>query len=136
MCCCTNPQKFQTLVPTKSSHLKRLLTYIMHPFCFTSLSLSPCLPPFPPPPPPPPLSLSLSLSLFLSPSSSTFFTFQAARVSHQCGKLKQIGFYIRSRPYQYNKTSLLELDSYLAFTQAAKLRVSGHTSLLILCLCW
>ena len=52
-----------------------------------------------------------------------FFTFQAARVSHQCDKLKQTGFYLRTRPYQYSKTSLLELDSYSVFTQAAKLRV-------------
>ena len=104
---CTNLKKFKALEPTKNSHLK----------CYF-------------------VSLSFTLPPSLCTSPSTLFTFQAARVSHQCDKLKETGFYLRTRPYQYSKTSLLELDSYLAFTQAAKLRVGNCISLLLLCLCW
>jgi len=102
-------EKCKTLEPTKNSYLKCYFIF---------------------------LSFTLPLSLSLCSYPSTFFTFEAARVSHQCDKLKQTGFYLRTRPYQYSKTSLLELDSYLAFTQAAKLRVGDCISLFLLCLCW
>ena len=41
-----------------------------------------------------------------------------------CGKLQETGTLIRTRPLQYSHTPQLDLDSYVSFTQAVKLRVS------------
>ena len=85
---------------------------------------------------PPLLYLSYShLSLHLSTSNLFLYLHsQAARVTHHCDKLKQTGFYLRSRPFQYSKTPQSDLDSYLAFTQSAKLRVSMlHEAFQFLC---
>jgi hypothetical protein len=45
-------------------------------------------------------------------------------VTDACGKLKETGTLIRTRPLQYSHTPQLDLDSYVSFTQAVKLRVS------------
>ena len=47
-------------------------------------------------------------------------------MTDECGKLKETGTFIRTRPYQYSKTPQLELDSYVTFTQAVKLRVRQY----------
>jgi hypothetical protein len=49
---------------------------------------------------------------------------QAARVTDACGKLKETGTLIRTRPLQYSHTPQLDLDSYVSFTQAVKLRAT------------
>lgn len=49
---------------------------------------------------------------------------QAARVTDTCEKLKATGPEIRARPLQYINTPQIELDSYITFLRAVRLRVS------------
>lgn len=48
---------------------------------------------------------------------------QAARVTREGGRLKNIVTSIRARPFQYAKTPQSELDSFLLYAQAVHLRV-------------
>ena len=56
-----------------------------------------------------------------------YFPKKAARVSHQGKKLYELGFYLFTAPFEYRNTDQKELDSFLAGSQAAKLRVSKIT---------
>ncbi len=49
---------------------------------------------------------------------------QAARVTHACERLKDVGPEVRARPYVYETTPLLDLDSLVSYLQSTRLRVS------------
>ena len=48
---------------------------------------------------------------------------QAARVTHAAELLKDVGPEVRARPYVYEMTPLLDLDSILSYLQTVKIRV-------------
>ncbi len=51
---------------------------------------------------------------------------QAARVTHACERLKDMGPEVRARPYVYETTPLLDMDSLVSYLQTTRLRVSGR----------
>ena len=75
--------------------------------------------------PPSSSPLSSLLPSLPSPSPLPLSPSQAARVTYECNKLKESGPFIRTRPFQYSNTPQLDLDSFVTFTQAVKLRVRG-----------
>lgn len=54
---------------------------------------------------------------------------QAARVTHACELLKDVGPEVRARPYQYQNTPQLDLDSLVSYLYSVDLRVRVTTSL-------
>ncbi|XP_064402067.1 uncharacterized protein LOC135347884 [Halichondria panicea] len=47
---------------------------------------------------------------------------QAARVTHACERLKDMGPEVRARPYVYETTPLLDMDSLVSYLQTTRLR--------------
>lgn len=72
--------------------------------------------------------LLLIISLLLFP--------QAARVTRSCMRLKKAASEVRARPYSYNDTPQLDLDSLVTFTSSLNMSVSHTTPLneLITCI--
>ncbi len=58
---------------------------------------------------------------------------QAARVTNAGKYLKGVGLEVRTRPYVYENTSFIELDSLLSYLQTTRLRVGVALSLIIDC---
>ena len=54
---------------------------------------------------------------------------QAARLTSYCRRLRRLGLEIGARPFSYQDTPQLVLDSFLQYTTSTKYTVRGHLSL-------
>ena len=52
-----------------------------------------------------------------------FVSLQAARVTRSCMRLKKAATEVRARPYSYNDTPQLDLDSLVTFTSSLNMSV-------------
>ena len=59
-------------------------------------------------------------------SINTLLCIQASRVTNACQQLQKCGPFIRARPFQYAASPQVDLDSFVLFSHASKLRVMVH----------
>ena len=74
---------------------------------------------------------TINLFIFLCLIDLTLCT-QAARVTRSCMRLKKAASEVRARPYSYNDTPQLDLDSLVVFTSSLNMSVSVSVVLYVM----